>query len=170
MLRARQAGARAFGGFISKYAMGGRVGYKGSTERAPGMMYGGSAKKYAYGSTVPGRGMTDKVPALLTPGEFVIRKRVAEQYRPFLESLNGNVFPRVNLNKDKNNDEGKKGMAWAGGSRDFDEKTGRYRSGRVVPSMPPVFSVANKPDMSIMPMPNNEDKRRKRDMDMLNAT
>jgi TP901 family phage tail tape measure protein len=98
MLRARQAGARAFGGFISKYAMGGRVGYKGSTERAPGMMYGGSAKKYAYGSIVPGRGMTDKVPALLTPGEFVVRKRVAEQYGPLLELINGQVFPTMRTN------------------------------------------------------------------------
>jgi hypothetical protein len=78
--------------------MGGRVGYKGSTERAPGMMYGGSAKKYAYGSTVPGRGMTDKVPALLTPGEFVVRKRVAEQYGPLLELLNGQVFPTMKTN------------------------------------------------------------------------
>jgi hypothetical protein len=83
--------------------MGGMVNYKGSTERAPGMMYGGSAKKYAYGSTVPGRGMTDKVPALLTPGEFVVRKRVAEQYGPLLKSLNGQVFPKENF--DKNNDE-----------------------------------------------------------------
>jgi hypothetical protein len=94
---------RMYGGKISKYLMGGRVGYKGSTERAPGMMYGGSAKKYAYGSTVPGRGMTDKVPALLTPGEFVVRKRVAEQYGPLLESLNGQVFPKENFDKD--NDE-----------------------------------------------------------------
>jgi TP901 family phage tail tape measure protein len=93
-----RAANRAFGGFISKYAMGGRVGYKGSTERAPGMMYGGSAKKYAYGSTVPGRGMTDKVPALLTPGEFVVRKRVAEQYGPLLELLNGQVFPTMKTN------------------------------------------------------------------------
>lgn len=86
------------GGKIKKYAMGGRVGYKGSTERAPGMMYGGSAKKYAYGSTVPGTGMTDKVPALLTPGEFVVRKRVAEQYGPLLELLNGQVFPTMKTN------------------------------------------------------------------------
>ena len=93
-----RAANRAFGGFISKYAMGGRVNYKGSTERAPGMMYGGSAKKFAYGSTVPGRGMTDKVPALLTPGEFVVRKRVAEQYGPLLELLNGQVFPTMKTN------------------------------------------------------------------------
>jgi hypothetical protein len=86
------------GGKIKKYAMGGRVGYKGSTERAPGMMYGGSAKKFAYGSTVPGVGMTDRVPALLTPGEFVVRKRVAEQYGPLLELLNGQVFPTMKTN------------------------------------------------------------------------
>jgi TP901 family phage tail tape measure protein len=93
-----RAANRAFGGFISNYAIGGMVNYKGSTERAPGMMYGGSAKKYAYGSIVPGRGMTDKVPALLTPGEFVVRKRVAEQYGPLLELLNGQVFPTMKTN------------------------------------------------------------------------
>jgi hypothetical protein len=95
---ANEAAGYMYGGMINKYAIGGRVGYKGSTERAPGMMYGGSAKKYAYGSTVPGRGMTDKVPALLTPGEFVVRKRVAEQYGPLLELLNGQVFPTMKTN------------------------------------------------------------------------
>jgi hypothetical protein len=89
---------RMYGGKINKYAIGGRVSYKGSTERAPGMMYGGSAKKFAYGSIVPGRGMIDKVPALLTPGEFVVRKRVAEQYGPLLELINGQVFPTMRTN------------------------------------------------------------------------
>jgi hypothetical protein len=37
--------------------------------------------------------MTDKVNALLTPGEFVIRKSVADKNRGFLESLNSQVFP-----------------------------------------------------------------------------
>jgi hypothetical protein len=101
-------GGKVFSSGMSKYLMGGRVGYKGSTERAPGMMYGGSAKKYAYGSTVPGRGMTDKVPALLTPGEFVVRKRVAEQYGPLLESLNGQVFPKENFDKDSDEDARRK--------------------------------------------------------------
>ena len=80
------------------YAMGGRVGYKGSTEPPPRMMnYGGMMKKYAYGSMVPGVGMTDKVPALLTPGEFVIRKSVVESYGPMLSNLNSQVFPKMNM-------------------------------------------------------------------------
>jgi hypothetical protein len=176
-----RAANRAFGGFISNYAMGGMVNYKGSTERAPGMMYGGSAKKYAYGSTVPGRGMTDKVPALLTPGEFVVRKRVAEQYGPLLKSLNGQVFPKENFDKD--NDE------YARRKRDMDmmritekksssslkdavqnaargglnkilpinnqNKEDRLRSG-----LEPIFRILpipRKPDASIMPMPRKPD-------------
>ena len=74
-----------YGGMIAKMAFGG-IAYKGSNEPAP-------ALRMNYGSTVPGIGMTDKVPALLTPGEFVVRKSVAEQYGGFLNQLNGQVFP-----------------------------------------------------------------------------
>lgn len=42
----------------------------------------------ASGGTVPGVGSGDTVPAMLTPGEFVIRKKVADQMRPFLSQLN----------------------------------------------------------------------------------
>ncbi len=76
-----------YGGSIAKMAYGG-VAYKGSTEAPP-------ALRMNYGSTVPGIGMTDKVPALLTPGEFVVRKSVANQNRGFLNQLNSQVFPAV---------------------------------------------------------------------------
>jgi len=78
----------AMGGMINKYAMGGMVNFTGSREAPP-------AIKMAMGSVVPGLGNTDRVPALLTPGEFVIRKSVAEQNMGLLKSLNGDVFPQA---------------------------------------------------------------------------
>jgi hypothetical protein len=89
---ARSSSAKAFSGYyaggrVSKMAFGG-VAYKGSTESPP-------ALRMNYGSTVPGIGMTDKVPAILTPGEFVVRKSVAEKNRGFLNALNSQVFPGV---------------------------------------------------------------------------
>ena len=83
----------AMGGKVKKYMYGGNVNYKGSNESPPGMMGGGKVKKYAVGSVVPGLGNTDRVPALLTPGEFVIRKSVAQSNMPFLKALNSSVFP-----------------------------------------------------------------------------
>jgi TP901 family phage tail tape measure protein len=70
-----------------KMAYGG-VAYKGSREAPP-------ALRMNNGFTVPGTGMTDKVSALLTPGEFVVRKSVADQNRGFLNQLNSQVFPAV---------------------------------------------------------------------------
>ena len=75
------------GGKVNKYAMGGNVNYKGSTEPAPVRM--------AVGNLVPGLGNTDRVPALLTPGEFVVRKSVTKQNLGLLKSLNGDVFPQM---------------------------------------------------------------------------
>jgi hypothetical protein len=74
-----------YGGSIARMANGG-VAYRGSTEAPP-------AIRMNDGFTVPGNGMTDKVSALLTPGEFVVRKSVADKNRGFLQALNGQVFP-----------------------------------------------------------------------------
>lgn len=94
-IEAMSMGYYGMGGKVKKYAMGGMVNYKGSREPAPGFAMGGRVKKYAYGSIVPGIGATDKVPAMLTPGEFVVRKSVAQTYGPLLSAINGNVFPKM---------------------------------------------------------------------------
>jgi TP901 family phage tail tape measure protein len=78
----------AMGGSVKKYAMGGNINYKGSTEPAPVRM--------AFGNIAPGLGNTDRVPALLTPGEFVVRKSVAQENMGLLQALNGDVFPKIN--------------------------------------------------------------------------
>jgi hypothetical protein len=59
--------------------------------------------KFARGGKVPGQGVGDRVPALLEPGEFVIRKKKAQQFGyDFMEDLNrgaqrfavgGRVYP-----------------------------------------------------------------------------
>jgi hypothetical protein len=73
------------------------------TSYAQYKQYGGPIAKMAFGSTVPGIGMTDKVPAMLTPGEFVVRKPVADKHRSFLDSLNGQVFPGLDGRKAPSN-------------------------------------------------------------------
>ena len=78
-----------YGGSIARMANGG-IAYKGSTEPPPALRLGTAG-------SVPGTGMTDKVNALLTPGEFVIRKSVADKNRGFLEALNSQVFPGMGL-------------------------------------------------------------------------
>lgn len=47
---------------------------------------------FAFGGSVPGQGNTDSVPAMLTPGEFVVRKEIAEKIAPFLRQLNQGGF------------------------------------------------------------------------------
>jgi len=61
--------------------LGGKIG------DALGSLFG---TKRATGGIIPGTGNTDTVPAMLTPGEFVIRKRVVEKFGPtFFAGLNG---------------------------------------------------------------------------------
>jgi TP901 family phage tail tape measure protein len=54
--------------------------------------------KRALGGIVPGFGSSDSVPSLLTPGEFVIRKPVAQENMGLLTALNSNIFPDIGKN------------------------------------------------------------------------
>jgi TP901 family phage tail tape measure protein len=53
---------------------------------------------YAAGGRVPGAGSGDTVHAMLTPGEFVIRKDVAQKLGPVLDALNGGGGPEQHGN------------------------------------------------------------------------
>lgn len=46
---------------------------------------------FASGGSVPGQGSGDTVPAMLTPGEFVVKKSVAQRARGFLSALNNGM-------------------------------------------------------------------------------
>lgn len=53
-----------------------------------------SMEMKAMGGKVGGIGVGDTVPAMLTPGEFVIKKEIAEKMQPFLSKLNaGGIDP-----------------------------------------------------------------------------
>ena len=47
-------------------------------------------RKFAQGGFVPGQGDTDTQPAMLTPGEFVVNKKAAQENHELLVQLNGN--------------------------------------------------------------------------------
>jgi TP901 family phage tail tape measure protein len=49
---------------------------------------GGRLKRFATGGNVPGAGNGDTVPALLTPGEFVVKKSVAQKFGNTLRAMN----------------------------------------------------------------------------------
>jgi TP901 family phage tail tape measure protein len=58
-------------------------------------------KGFAAGGPVPGSGNRDSVPALLTPGEYVIRRDVAQRLgRDLLDAINGGGWlPRVSVGR-----------------------------------------------------------------------
>ena len=54
----------------------------------------GEMEMKAMGGPIHGIGVGDTVPAMLTPGEFVIKKEIAEKMQPFLSRLNaGGIDP-----------------------------------------------------------------------------
>lgn len=56
---------------------------------------GGIARKFAEGGSVPGTGLGDTVKALLTPGEFVMKKGVVQQFgSDFFNSINAGIMPQ----------------------------------------------------------------------------
>ena len=58
----------------------------------PGMLGPTKRKKFAAGGFVPGSGSGDTVPAMLTPGEFVVNKKSAQDNKGFLQGLNKGGF------------------------------------------------------------------------------
>jgi len=100
---------------------------------------GGMVPKYMpMGGLVPymdGGGMfkpkgTDTVPAMLTPGEFVIKRSIADQYGAFLESLNnGNYKSFEAPTYSSMNNNVKVGAGAAGSASDNSSKVYNYNVG-----------------------------------------
>ena len=58
-----------------------------------GLANGGLVPKYfAVGGKAIG---SDTIPAMLTPGEFIVNKSAAKQYKPLLESINQSKYPAM---------------------------------------------------------------------------
>ena len=82
----KKAAKQHKGGFFFSSSSGGDDGLNANTG---GFITDQGTLELNSGGNVPGIGNTDTVPAMLTPGEFVIRKEVAEKIKPLLKMLNG---------------------------------------------------------------------------------
>jgi TP901 family phage tail tape measure protein len=102
----------AKGGMVPKYMpMGGLVPY---------MSDGGIFKPKG----------TDTVPAMLTPGEFVVRKSIADQYGQMLEALNNGKYTSFDTpTYSSMNNNVKVGVGSAGSSADNSSKVYNYNVG-----------------------------------------
>jgi TP901 family phage tail tape measure protein len=89
---------------------------------------GGLVPKYfAAGGYSKG---TDTVPAMLTPGEFIVKKNVADQYRSLLESLNNGTYRSFEApTYSSMNNNVKVGAGATGSSADNSSKVYNYNVG-----------------------------------------
>jgi TP901 family phage tail tape measure protein len=94
-----------------------------------GLANGGFVPKYmSSGGFSMG---TDTVPAMLTPGEFVVRKSIADQYGPLLESLNNGTYKSFEAPtySNMNNSAVKVGMGSSNAPSDNSSKVYNYNVG-----------------------------------------
>ena len=118
---------------------GGKTIFSGTKIKLPGMAKGGMVPKYMpMGGLVPymnGGGIfkpkgTDTVPAMLTPGEFVVRKSIADQYGQMLEALNNGKYTSFDTpTYSSMNNNVKVGVGSAGSSADNSSKVYNYNVG-----------------------------------------
>jgi tape measure domain-containing protein len=65
-----------------------------------GLQFLGLGLAFSTGGQVPGTGTGDTVPAMLTPGEYVIRRDVAQRIGyGLLDSINGGFVPRMSMGR-----------------------------------------------------------------------
>jgi hypothetical protein len=73
---------------------------------------------------------TDTVPAMLTPGEFVVRKNIADQYGQMLESLNNGKYTSFDTpTYSSMNNNVKVGVGATGSSANNSSKVYNYNVG-----------------------------------------
>jgi hypothetical protein len=130
-------------GFVGPFVPTPTIVTSKTTRRMPlerlALAKGGMVPKYMpMGGLVPymdGGGMfkpkgTDTVPAMLTPGEFVIKRSIADQYGAFLESLNnGNYKSFEAPTYSSMNNNVKVGAGAAGSASDNSSKVYNYNVG-----------------------------------------